>query len=143
MNIQEFADDLANKLFNQQGKSRAVTPYTNCLYNGPNGRHCAVGHLIDAELYDKTLEGKLVSSFINIYPDTPTLFREVGRCILKKCPDDMLENDFKNALYRLQDYHDNYFTGAERLEVIRGHILNILQTSTEWYYSERYQKQNS
>jgi len=39
-------------------------PNVGCLYRGPNGRKCAVGHLIPDEAYSETLEGRRADSLL-------------------------------------------------------------------------------
>lgn len=41
-----------------QGFTRSVH-LGGCQYRGPNGKKCALGHLIPDELYDPDMEGKL------------------------------------------------------------------------------------
>ena len=51
-------------LAGQGGKSRRYDPTADmfeCLYRGPRGLKCAIGHCIDDEFYDEGLEGHVVS----------------------------------------------------------------------------------
>ena len=59
-----------------------------CLYRGPNGTKCAIGHLIPDDKYTPDIEGE------NIYNKQEVLPKGVGKHI-----------DF---LLELQDIHDEY-----------------------------------
>lgn len=60
---QEVFDAVWNGLASQ-GFQRSIGYEGTCLYRGPDGLKCAVGHLIPDNLYDTDLEGKTVSQLI-------------------------------------------------------------------------------
>lgn len=45
----------------KQGFAKSIKGF-QCLYRGPNGLKCAIGHCIPDERYDESFEGKKISS---------------------------------------------------------------------------------
>lgn len=95
MNKQEIFDKVYTELFKQGVPS--VDPYGTCLYRGPNGTKCAVGHLIPDELYDEKMNKLGVDSL----PDS--VLQYIGA---------NSENSFGvlSLLRYLQDVHDMALT---------------------------------
>jgi hypothetical protein len=58
LNKQEAFDKAVKGIILQGGPSREGT---GCLYRGPDGKKCAIGHLIPDELYDPDMEGRGMS----------------------------------------------------------------------------------
>lgn len=81
--------DIVVKALRKQGRRSIDISGKFCVYRGPEGRKCAVGHLIPDELYYPELECQSA--------DSPQLIR-----ILSKLGHDM------EFCYELQQIHDHY-----------------------------------
>lgn len=92
MTLQEVFDKVAAALMAQDGPS--VDDLGMCLYRGPGGRRCAVGHLIEDEDYSKRLEGGL--SYFRL--KNPGLWRKLQ----------LDEEDMYLLVSQLQGIHDDY-----------------------------------
>lgn len=68
-----------------QGKRSYIKGY--CLYRGPEGTKCAIGHLIPDELYTRDIEGKnIYAALTDLKIQLPAkIRRELGR--LQWCHD--------------------------------------------------------
>lgn len=100
MNKQEIFDKVYTELSKQGVPS--VDPYGNCLYRGPNGTKCAVGHLIPDELYDEEMNKLAVD-------DLPhSVLYHIG-----VTPD--YSYGVMNLLRTLQDVHDMALTVSFQL----------------------------
>jgi hypothetical protein len=64
--------EIFNKVWlglNGQNWKRSVDNKTECcVYRGPGGLKCAVGHLISDENYDPKMEGSCVTNMLEHYP---------------------------------------------------------------------------
>jgi hypothetical protein len=67
LNKQEAFDKAARGIILQGGPSREDGSAC-CLYRGPDGRRCAIGHLIPDELYDPDMEGRGITTPVVISP---------------------------------------------------------------------------
>lgn len=67
MNNQEIFNKVWKGL-KSQGWQRSVRG-EKCLYRGPDGLKCAIGHLIPDEHYWKEMEGKTVYTLMDTYPN--------------------------------------------------------------------------
>jgi hypothetical protein len=74
MTRQEILDIVAPALINQGCQSYS-TSLNTCVYRGPNGTKCAVGHLIPDEIYNDDMEGLNVKSLSGI-DGVPEYFRD-------------------------------------------------------------------
>ena len=61
MTAQEIYDTVARALLAQGRPS--ICKYGRCLYRGPDGLKCAIGHLIPDENYDPKFEGLGIDNF--------------------------------------------------------------------------------
>ncbi len=59
LNRQEVFNKVVRGLHLQGGPSIGDG---GCLYRGPNGRKCGIGHLITDEHYDRNIEGNMAAS---------------------------------------------------------------------------------
>lgn len=59
-NNKEIYELVMSKMCEQNAQS--VNDSGTCMYRGPNGLKCAVGHLIDDEAYSEKLECKTIDS---------------------------------------------------------------------------------
>lgn len=105
MNTQELFDKAAGHLLAQNAKSKKADGM--CAYRGGEGRMCAVGCLIDADHYDKYLEGQTATDDLII----EAVSDSIGR--------DLVDQEVE-LLNRLQIVHDNYTPKSwrERLKEI-------------------------
>lgn len=71
---------------------RSVNVQGNCMYRGPNGLKCAIGHLIPDELYSPEMEGMSARMVIEGVLEIP-LTKEQGNLF--------------NALQRSHDFAKN------------------------------------
>lgn len=94
MTKQQIFDTVVAGLAKQNFEQCKSSSGTACRYRFRN-RRCAVGHLIPDEVYDKRMEGQLVTDFIDTFP-------EVFLFVLGHEP---TENDIR-FLDDLQDVHD-------------------------------------
>lgn len=76
-----------------------------CLYRGPKGVKCAIGHIMPDELYRSDMEGKDISNFIPFEAVCGTELIEVTRDdshflqrLQQRLHDDLGEHDFVNKL---------------------------------------------
>lgn len=65
MNAQEIFDKVAVHLITQGHQSKSEIG--ECEYRSESGDRCAIGCLISNELYQTSMEGKVVSNLINQY----------------------------------------------------------------------------
>lgn len=64
-----------------QGFKRSASEGSVCLYRGPNGLKCAIGHSIPDKLYTSTIEGKSVSWLVE-EPEFKHLYSGVDKFLL-------------------------------------------------------------
>ncbi len=97
MNKQEVYNRVKAALLEQGCRSFGNNKYnvSFCMYRSPNGKKCAVGHLILDEHYSEDLEGKGCGS-----PDVITALRLSGI-------DYTSLNEDANFLRKLQSAHDD------------------------------------
>lgn len=77
--------DLAWKGLKAQGFEKSYDPSFGCLYRGPEGRRCAIGHVIPDDRYATTLEGKSpltieVSSAANLSENDTSFADDLQMC---------------------------------------------------------------
>jgi len=58
MSVQKLFEDAIIPVIEQGGPSYFRVFINSCRYRGPNGRKCAIGHLIPDELYNEKIEDK-------------------------------------------------------------------------------------
>lgn len=90
--------EIFNKAFlglKAQGFNQSITDTKKCLYRGPDGMKCAIGHIIPDELYKKNWDVK--SKTVDFLPNT----------LWKKLGIDWLSNNMYQFLMALQRIHDN------------------------------------
>lgn len=89
---QELFDRSVKGLINQKFV-RSADGSGHCMYRGPNGTKCAIGHLIEDSEYVKEMEGKSFYALIIRYGDSI------------KAMENLSDNE-KYLLYDLQTVHD-------------------------------------
>lgn len=95
MNMQDLFTQAVQGVIHQGGPS--VDDNGLCQYHAPNGRKCAVGHVIPVNVYIKEMEGKDI----------------IG--VLRHCPGSIrCETTTLDMLYDLQRAHDDLAEYAVR-----------------------------
>lgn len=87
MTAQEIFDKV---LFSLRKQGKASTKYGRCMYRGPDGLKCAVGHLIEDADYRPAWEGRSVHDLL----------------VTGAAPEHLYGNG--ELLSRLQHAHDSY-----------------------------------
>lgn len=99
--IQQMYDGLKS-----QGFQRSTPEGTsNCLYRGPNGLKCAIGHVIPDENYSDNLEMKSINYF-SVF--AATLFADFYFDQKSYLDDFNKIGTLPTLLSELQSVHDNY-----------------------------------
>jgi hypothetical protein len=93
LNKQEAFDKAVRGIILQGGPSIAGV---DCLYRGPDGRKCAIGHLIPDDVYDPEMEGRGITT-------TATTSR-IRKFLVSQGWDSVEDIYF---LLGLQEIHDN------------------------------------
>lgn len=95
MNKQEIFDKVYKAILAQGQKSLRTFPDRDpsCAYRDPQGRKCAIGHLIPDELYQKEMEDMTIYGVLQEFPE------------LKEFLDVQCDEDRK-FLFLLQYCHD-------------------------------------
>jgi len=96
--LQQIFDQAYNGILAQGGQSSNA--YGRCMYRGPGGRKCAVGHLLPDALYHHSMEGHPV--------DYST--RVLGSALLQ-AGIDMEDRPTINLVIRMQAIHDDIYEG--------------------------------
>jgi len=96
--LQQIFDQAYNGILAQGGQSSDTVG--RCMYRGPGGRKCAVGHLLPDALYHRSMEGQAV--------DYST--RVLGSALLQ-AGIDMEDRPTKNLVIRMQAIHDDIYGG--------------------------------
>lgn len=95
--MQGLFNRVVTKLLKQNEKS--IVPASNvCLYRGPNGLRCAIGHLITNAAYDPKIEGHIFSR------------RSVLRALRESGVVAPNGSEIRRLLGELQDTHDDIDT---------------------------------
>ena len=139
--LQEIFDIVVNGIRKQGGRSikplkelsieeREETNYSNyCLYRGPNGRKCGIGHLILDEFYNEDCENESASSG----PHVRVALRLSG-ITPESCS--MGHDLFFNALQELQQAHDGSMSETqlenEFAKFAEKHSLKYTKQSGWW-----------
>jgi hypothetical protein len=71
-----------------QGFKRSMSPTNGCLYRGPNGTKCAIGHLIRDRDYRPYFEGLPITNCFLILGNTPNNEEQFFLYDLQECHDD-------------------------------------------------------
>lgn len=119
MSLQSLFDDVVTHLLTQMEKSTVSGP-TTCSYRGVDGTMCAVGCLISDDVYEKGMEGKMVSGLFEEYP---IVFHQ----IMEKYELHGYREEIKNMLERLQYIHDDRSVTAWEEELRKCARINDLQ----------------
>ena len=75
MTTQEAFDKSVTALLKQNKKSEDGR---KCMYRGPEGRKCAIGHLIPDSIYDPSMERKGVNVLRYEFPEVADLLEDVN-----------------------------------------------------------------
>lgn len=112
MKDQEIYDKVAEALLKQGCAS--VGEDSTCLYRGPNGTRCAIGHLMPDESYDLEFEGTIAA----------------GLPMTKLIPGIKKKN--LPLLYELQSAHDNWLvSNIEKWKIDMKRIAVEFQLKTD------------
>ena len=104
-----------------QGR-RSVNSNHQCLYRGPNGTKCAVGHWIPDEAYSSDMEGTDVNGLINMEGVDENL-----KLFLKTNYD---------LLWELQNFHDSSLPSTWKPSTVRKRASNFIKDHNESYGTE-------
>lgn len=99
MNKQAIFDQVLAAMRKQGQPSAKVTPGGSvyCMYRGPEGTKCGIGHLIPDDVYDPAMESKPVLMLLESFPQALGFDPEV----------DVWSNNNGVFLDSLQQCHDN------------------------------------
>lgn len=122
MNRQQIFDTVVSKLLIQGQNS---VDEVVCRYRGPEGRKCAIGHLIPDELYNPDFETRSIDMILE------------DEKLSKNLPSWMFEE--KDFLYRLQAMHDDEISEDLVGEEFRTELLAAAEEvaashNLEWKY---------
>jgi len=103
MSMQQLFEDAIVPVIEQGGGSYDFD-HLSCLYRGPNGRKCAIGHLIPDELYNKRMENKSICNLLHTNLDG---IEEIILPLWRKKYDlEIDHNEFADTLDHIQRLHD-------------------------------------
>lgn len=93
-----------------QGYQLSLDEKTNCMYRGPNGLRCAVGHLIPDELYQPAFEGVTGDGLIGLHLDHIKRGIDLERLAHLR---QLLPDSLAPLLSELQGLHDGIESDCE------------------------------
>lgn len=105
MTPQEIFDKVATHLLTQNAKSKDPKGPT-CLYRGPEGRTCAIGHLIPDEVYAKGMEGSAFSNLMEVWVMRLPVWFPANRQLLsalQRCHDSLDVDHWRSRLAEIAD----------------------------------------
>jgi hypothetical protein len=115
----DVLDFVKDKLL-EQGK---VSYDGNCMYNGPEGTHCAIGHMLTAKQQD-------VINYDNIHSQIDINSSPVGDII--DLFDIKISSNKLEFLKDLQTVHDSLFKVTEEKEFKQGIKQNIKSLAKQY-----------